>query len=76
METSNNENRENSMLSLRQLDKTRQGIQIDIEHLSYSVQTGHTKELKKILEDVSFKMVPGTLTALMGPSGAGKRYSN
>lgn len=73
MEFSNTSLRESSMLSLRQLDKQRTGIQIDVEHLSYSVQTGHTKELKKILDNVSFKMVPGTLTALMGPSGAGKR---
>jgi len=73
MEFNNNENREHSILSLRQIDNKNKGIQIDVEHLSYSVQTGHNKSLKKILEDVSFKMIPGSLTALMGPSGAGKR---
>lgn len=75
MEINNNESREHSILSLRQLDNKNKGIQIDVEHLSYSVQTGHKKGLKKILDDVSFKMIPGTLTALMGPSGAGKRLA-
>lgn len=69
----NNESFERSILSLRQLDKQHKGVQIDVEHVSYSVQTGRDKVLTKVLEDVSFKMIPGTLTALMGPSGAGKR---
>jgi ABC-type multidrug transport system ATPase subunit len=70
---SNDDSLEQSILSLRQLDRQHKGVQIDVEHVSYSVQTGEKKVLTKILEDVSFKMIPGTLTALMGPSGAGKR---
>jgi ABC-type multidrug transport system ATPase subunit len=65
-----------------------EGIQIDVENLCYSVNIGgielpglppiqipgvsniHTKAL---LQDVSFRLRPGSLCALMGPSGSGKR---
>jgi ABC-type glutathione transport system ATPase component len=51
------------------------GVQVDVEHLCYSVQVGNKKsEVKNILKDVSFRLRPGSMCALMGPSGSGKRY--
>lgn len=54
---------------------SRPGIQVDVENLCYSSvnQNKNILEKKQILFDVCFKMVPGTLTAIMGPSGSGKR---
>lgn len=50
------------------------GTQIDVLNLSYGVYLGgHRKVFKKILNEVSFKLKPGSLCALMGPSGSGKR---
>jgi ABC-type multidrug transport system fused ATPase/permease subunit len=50
------------------------GVQIDVEHLFYSVQVGSKKtDVKNILNDVSFRLRPGSMCALMGPSGSGKR---
>lgn len=48
------------------------GIQIDVENLSYRIKNKQ-EVAKKILHDISFKMVPKSLTGLMGPSGSGKR---
>lgn len=54
-----------------------EGVQIDVENLCYSVQVGSKKsEVKNILKDVSFRLRPGSMCALMGPSGSGKRYCN
>lgn len=47
------------------------GVHIDVKNLSYSVDLG--KKTKNLLKNVSFALEPGTLCALMGPSGAGKR---
>ncbi len=61
---------------MRQLDTRPDGIQIDVENLSYDaiiIPKRGVEIRKRILHEVSFRMVPGTLTALMGPSGAGKR---
>ncbi len=41
------------------------GVQIDVENLSYSVQVGNEKVLKPILKNVSLRLRPGTMTALM-----------
>jgi ABC-type dipeptide/oligopeptide/nickel transport system ATPase subunit len=54
---------------------SRKGTRIDVSHLSYGVYLGNTKkQFKHILRDISFAVQPGTLCALMGPSGSGKRY--
>jgi ABC-type glutathione transport system ATPase component len=51
-----------------------EGLQIDVENLCYSVQVGNkASQVKNILQDVSFRLRPGSLCALMGPSGSGKR---
>lgn len=47
------------------------GVHIEVKNLSYSVDLGKTT--KNLLKNVSFALEPGTLCALMGPSGAGKR---
>ena len=47
------------------------GAKLDIIELCYSVVIDN--KLKKILKNVSFSLLPGTLCALMGPSSAGKR---
>lgn len=50
------------------------GRQIDVERLHYSVPIGTRADSKKlILKDLSFSLLPGSLCALMGPSGSGKR---
>jgi ABC-type multidrug transport system fused ATPase/permease subunit len=66
-----------------------EGIQIDVENLHYSVNIGGIEVpglppiqipgvsniyTKPLLQDVSFRLRPGSLCALMGPSGSGKRY--
>lgn len=41
-------------------------VQISLEHVSFGYQGG------KVLHDVSLTLQPGTVTALIGPTGAGK----
>lgn len=43
-------------------------------NVSYSVIINKIE--KHILHDITFKVIPGELCALMGPSGSGKRYLN
>lgn len=50
-----------------------EGMQIDVHGLCYGVQVGNDKTIKNILNDVSFRLRPGSMCALMGPSGSGKR---
>lgn len=50
-----------------------EGVQIDVQHLCYGVQVGNSAAIKNILHDVSFRLRPGSMCALMGPSGSGKR---
>ncbi len=54
-------------------DMAPKGIDISVGHLSYSVYLTQTGKWKRILNDVSLELKPNTLTALMGPSGSGKR---
>jgi ABC-type multidrug transport system ATPase subunit len=49
------------------------GMEISVGHLSYSIFLTQTGRWKRILNDVSLQLQPNTLTALMGPSGSGKR---
>ena len=42
---------------------------VEVEHVSFRYRTDQPRPT---LDDVSFTMQPGTLTALVGPSGAGK----
>lgn len=62
-----------SILPLQNLDSNvdEKGVEIVVEHLSYSIEL-ESKNYKKLLDDINFKLVPGSLTAVMGPSGAGK----
>ncbi len=55
-------------------DKTATGVEISVGHLSYSIYLTQTGKWKRILNDVSLQLKPNTLTALMGPSGSGKRF--
>lgn len=48
-------------------------VQIDIVDLSYGVHSKDNK-VKRLLKNVSLTFKSGTMCALMGPSGAGKRY--
>lgn len=73
MEFATTETRENSITALKLNDKNAIGISIEVEHVSYWVAAGSQNESKYILKDINFNMTPGTMTALMGPSGAGKR---
>ena len=51
------------------------GIQIDVNHLYYKVQTGNSSSSTiNILDDISFRLDAKCLCALVGPSGSGKRY--
>ena len=47
------------------------GVQIDVKTLSYSVLVNN--KMKQLLKNVSFTLEKGSMCALMGPSGAGKR---
>ncbi|OUZ07634.1 iron ABC transporter ATP-binding protein [Aeromicrobium sp. PE09-221] len=47
-----------------------EGHDVVFEHVSYSYDTGEDAELA--LDDVSFTLTAGTVTALVGPSGSGK----
>ena len=48
------------------------GAKVDVTDLCYSVVVNG--KMKRLLKNVSFNLDPGNLCALMGPSGAGKRY--
>lgn len=50
-----------------------EGMQIDVEKLCYGIQVGNENTIKNILHEVSFRLRPGSMCALMGPSGSGKR---
>jgi ABC-type multidrug transport system ATPase subunit len=53
---------------------TQKGMKIDVSKLCYGLYLGtNQKYFKKILNDISFRLDKGTLCALMGPSGSGKR---
>lgn len=47
------------------------GVVIDVVDLSYGVIKD--KVVKRLLKNVSITLKSGTMCALMGPSGAGKR---
>ena len=47
-------------------------IKVDVTDLCYSVVVNG--KMKRLLKNVCFNLDPGDLCALMGPSGAGKRY--
>lgn len=49
------------------------GVEITVGNLSYCIKLAGSNNWKKILNDVSIQLKPGSLTALMGPSGSGKR---
>ncbi|RYH28501.1 ATP-binding cassette domain-containing protein [archaeon] len=51
------------------------GMYIQVEQLYYSIQPSRNPASKKvILKNLSFQLSPGSLCALLGPSGSGKRY--
>ncbi|KAI8923070.1 P-loop containing nucleoside triphosphate hydrolase protein [Entophlyctis helioformis] len=45
-------------------------VSVECRHLTFVVSA--KKSVKTILDDLSFECAPGSLTALIGPSGAGK----
>jgi ABC-type multidrug transport system ATPase subunit len=49
------------------------GVQIDAMNLSYSVYFNRKRQA--LLRNVNFHLDPGDMCALMGPSGAGKRFA-
>lgn len=63
-----------SVLKETERSPTTDGLTIDVVNISYGLYLGSSKQFKKILHDVSFHLKPGSLCALMGPSGSGKRY--
>ncbi|MFT3716160.1 MAG: ABC transporter ATP-binding protein [Gordonia sp. (in: high G+C Gram-positive bacteria)] len=52
------------------VDARPRGHDVDFDHVSYSYGEGDAAELA--LDDVSFTLKEGTVTALVGPSGSGK----
>lgn len=42
-------------------------LSVALDHVSFSYEVGHP-----VLRDVSFRVEPGTMTAIVGPSGCGK----
>src|SRR5262249_7918368 len=42
-------------------------LPVEVEHLSYEYETGTA-----VLDDVTFRVEPGTTVALVGPTGSGK----
>lgn len=49
-----------------------EGVVIDLVDVTYAVM-GANKKPKRLLKNVSLTFKAGTMCALMGPSGAGKR---
>ena len=45
---------------------------IEVEHLSFSYETGENEEKKDILHDLSFSVEQGESIAFIGPNGSGK----
>ncbi len=45
---------------------------IEVEHLSFSYETGENEEKKNILHDLSFSVEQGESIAFIGPNGSGK----
>ncbi len=48
------------------------GVRLDVRNVSYSVFSNGKD--KKLLRNISFRLDPGEMCALMGSSGAGKRF--
>lgn len=48
------------------------GISVDVVNISYCVTVNG--KVKQLLRDVNLSLQTGEMCALMGPSGAGKRY--
>lgn len=48
---------------------------LDASELCYAAD-GNNSKSKRILRDVTFSVGSGTFAALMGPSGAGKRFDS
>jgi ABC-type multidrug transport system fused ATPase/permease subunit len=57
-----------------QAEGSLRGAKLDAIDLCYSIVNQKGK-MKRLLKNVSFSLEPGDMCALMGPSGAGKRYS-
>jgi ABC-type multidrug transport system ATPase subunit len=53
------------------LPKNGTGMYVDVVDVSYHVEIKGKK--KQLLSNVSLRLYPGEMCALMGPSGAGKR---
>ena len=51
---------------------TKRGAKVDAVDLCYSIVVNG--KMQRILKNVSFGLDSGDMCALMGPSGAGKRY--
>jgi ABC-type multidrug transport system fused ATPase/permease subunit len=56
-----------------QQNENKEGVVIDLVDVTYAVM-GANKKPKRLLKNVSLTFRAGTMCALMGPSGAGKRY--
>eukprot|EP00930_Biecheleria_cincta_P084236 TRINITY_DN7372_c0_g2_i1.p1 TRINITY_DN7372_c0_g2~~TRINITY_DN7372_c0_g2_i1.p1 ORF type:complete len:654 (-),score=121.17 TRINITY_DN7372_c0_g2_i1:629-2590(-) len=48
------------------------GMEVVVEKLNVSVSVSGLAEPKRLLQDLTFRVDPGDVVALMGPSGAGK----
>ena len=54
-------------------DASQKGAKLDVTDMCYAIVNSKGK-MKRILKNVGFSLEPGDMCALMGPSGAGKRY--